>query len=198
MLKKYCFIFLLITTPIIGQNQTPIVVDFSTNPIQSLTSYLTANKNMLAFYPSLFPFDSAFTISSDFGLRTHPISGKSQFHNGIDFSCPNGTVVFSVAHGRVLSVVYNDPVIGNSITISHLNNWTTSFSHLETINVSADQIVSIYDPIGTTGDSGNVTGHHLHFTIRYNKKPIDPLPLCYLHTYINELNYNDDLNTESN
>jgi murein DD-endopeptidase MepM/ murein hydrolase activator NlpD len=187
MLNKTLLVFSTLLYTSLSFSQDNIAVDFTKNPINTLTNYLIGEKNMLPYYPSLFPFNSQFTISSDFGERIHPISGKNQFHSGIDFTCPNGTPVFTAAHGRVLKVIYNDKIVGNSVTISHLNNWTTSFSHLKRIDVVADQLLSRFDVIGITGDTGNVTGNHLHYTIMHNDKPVDPLPLCYLYKYINEL-----------
>lgn len=168
----------------IGQNNT--YVNFSIDRVNSLTSYLMQNKNMIPYYPTLFPFNSKFFITSDFGHRPHPVNGNSQYHSGIDFSCPNGTEVFAPANGRVLKVVLNDPIIGNSITISHLNDWTTSYSHLKSINVVADQLIQRFDVIGYTGNTGLVTGSHLHYSIYYQKKAIDPLPFCYLLKYLND------------
>lgn len=157
---------------------------FSTNPIDSLTSYLLINKDLVDFYPSLFPFNSSFTISSDFGYREHPVNGNRRFHSGIDFRCPKGTDVISVANGRIIKIAINDPIVGNSITVSHLNGWETSYSHLEIINVKADELVNKYDVIGKTGDSGKVTGSHLHYTVAYKNKQMDPLPYCYLDNFI--------------
>lgn len=187
MLKvKYHFILIIFyQLSLFGQH--PGNRDFSQDPIYLLTTYLSENKDMARYYPTIFPFNSSFTISSDYGERTHPIHGNIQFHTGIDFTCPKGTTVFSPAFGRVLKVVHDDGVIGNSITISHLDGWSSSFSHLESIKVTVDQLVEPYQSIGTAGNTGSVTGNHLHYSIYYKKKSVDPLPFCYLFTYINEL-----------
>lgn len=112
-------------------------------------------------------------ISSGFGNRLHPFSGKHHFHNGIDISAPSGTDVMASRAGIIESVEYDD-VCGNYIRIKHENNYETIYCHLKKVFVQLNQQVQSGMIIGTVGTTGMSTGPHLHFEIRNLGDPKDP------------------------
>lgn len=111
--------------------------------------------------------------TSDFGWRTHPITGRFQFHRGVDLAARHDTV-FSVLDGVVSKVGYNR-LIGNYILIAHPGDVQSLYGHLSIIAVFPDEQVIAGQAIGITGVSGFVTGEHLHFSIKYQGRELSPL-----------------------
>ncbi|MBB5225841.1 M23 family peptidase [Treponema ruminis] len=112
-------------------------------------------------------------ITSEFGYRTSPISGKWKFHAGIDLAAPIGTEVFACKHGRVKTAAYSE-IYGNYIVLLHDKNTTSLYAHLSKILVKKGQAVSTGECIGLVGTTGASTGPHLHFEVRENGTPKDP------------------------
>lgn len=112
-------------------------------------------------------------ISSRFGQRINPITGNSQFHNGIDIAAPLGTEVMAARSGTVKTIDYND-ICGNFISIMHENNYETIYCHLKKVFVQLNQQVQSGMIIGSVGNTGMSTGPHLHFEIRRLGKSRDP------------------------
>lgn len=102
-------------------------------------------------------------ITSGFGYRNNPLTGKYELHNGTDFSAPIGTEIKAPKDGIVEKVYYNSSG-GNQIIIAHPDGNKTGYAHLDTTNVEVNQIVKQGFIIGTVGKTGQVTGPHLHFT----------------------------------
>lgn len=116
-----------------------------------------------------------FWISSQFGQRQNPFSKEIKNHNGIDFACAEGTPVFSVKEGIISTVVKNDKIFGNYIIVSHDEGKLTSvYAHLSRIETEQNKKVKKGEVIGFSGQTGMVTGPHLHFELRQNGKPEDP------------------------
>lgn len=111
--------------------------------------------------------------TSGFGWRVHPITGKFQFHNGIDLAARHDTV-YGVLNGIVSTIGYN-AYIGNYIIINHPGEVQSIYGHLSVIAVLPDEQVMTGQPIGITGATGRVTGEHLHFSIKYQGGELSPL-----------------------
>lgn len=123
----------------------------------------------------------SFWISSEFGKRQNPFSGKWKNHNGIDLAANEGTEIFAIKDGQVSLCIQNDYTFGNYIIISHDDGRMTSvYAHLQKILVKNDDIVKKGDLIGYVGSTGQVTGPHLHFEIRQNGKAQDPKSILKL------------------
>lgn len=113
-------------------------------------------------------------LSSDYGYRPSPFNGKQQFHRGIDMAAPEGTKVYACKTGTVAQIVKMDSTFGNYIVIKHVNGLTSIYAHLSKIEVKTGQTVTTGQEIGLVGQTGQVTGPHLHFEIRLNGQPTDP------------------------
>ncbi|MDA3939384.1 MAG: M23 family metallopeptidase [Spirochaetia bacterium] len=112
-------------------------------------------------------------ISSHFGARVNPITGNSNYHNGIDIAAPEGTEIMAARSGTIQTIDYND-ICGNFISIKHENNYKTLYCHLKNVLVQLNQQVQSGMIIGTVGSTGMTTGPHLHFEIRNSGSPRDP------------------------
>jgi murein DD-endopeptidase MepM/ murein hydrolase activator NlpD len=115
-------------------------------------------------------------ITSNFGHRVHPITGKHQHHNGVDVGLPVGTPLFSPLAGRISSIRSSENG-GLSLTIKHPGDRTTTYRHLDTTLLKEGDVVSAGQPIATSGESGRVTGPHLHLEARNNGHLVDPKDL---------------------
>ena len=113
------------------------------------------------------------SVSSPFGFRLHPTQKVLKHHDGIDLAAPVGTQVRSAADGEVI-FAGTFGTYGKLIVIQHERGFTTHYGHLSKINVSLGQIVTAGSVIGLVGCSGEVTGAHLHFEVRYEGIPVDP------------------------
>lgn len=101
-------------------------------------------------------------LSSAFGTRTSPITGKSEFHNGIDLAAPNRTPLFAAGAGTVRSVNKN-AASGNYIIIDHGGGWDSRYAHLLRPLVNKGQTVRRGQLIGVMDSTGMSTGSHIHF-----------------------------------
>ncbi len=112
-------------------------------------------------------------ITSNFGTRKDPFTGKPKKHRGIDFAGKIGTELMAVAPGRVVSA--GERVgYGTTVEIDHGLGFTTLYAHLSQILVSRGDWVRPGTVIGLAGSSGRSTGPHLHYEIRYKGAPFDP------------------------
>ncbi|MDR5659643.1 M23 family metallopeptidase [Serpentinicella sp. ANB-PHB4] len=113
-------------------------------------------------------------ISSPFGDRIHPVTRRLEFHNGVDIANSRNTNIYAAAGGVVTFSGYNGSY-GRMITISHGNGYTSLYAHNNKNLVSVGDRVSKGDLIAKMGSTGRSTGPHVHFEIRLNGEPIDPM-----------------------
>ncbi len=123
------------------------------------------------------PLDGA-KISSNFGMRKHPISGYNKMHKGVDFAAPIGTPIYAGGNG-IVEFIGNNGGYGKYIRIRHNNEYKTAYAHLSRYEkgISKGVRVSQGETIGYVGSTGNSTGPHLHYEILYQNKHINPLKL---------------------
>ena len=112
-------------------------------------------------------------ITSRYGWRISPITGKRGFHSGLDIAAPTGTPIGAGMSGRVSSVGYS-AVFGNYVIISHHSNYRTLYAHLSSIKTRSGAYVSAGQTIGYVGNTGQSTGPHLHFQVYKNGSTINP------------------------
>lgn len=116
------------------------------------------------------------TITSPFGYRIHPLTGKIEYHNGVDLRAKYDTV-YAVLNGTVRSI-YFDSSFGTVISLDH-GGITTIYGHLYKPLVNTRDSVNAGQPIAISGASGHVTAAHLHFSVRYQKRYLNPLNFLY-------------------
>ena len=113
-------------------------------------------------------------VTSGFGVRRDPLIGKPAFHAGIDFRASVGLPVRATGAGTVSRAGWNGGY-GRMVEIDHGNGLTTRFAHLSEIKVSDGQTVEAGQLLGLAGSSGRSTGPHIHYEIRRNEKPLNPV-----------------------
>jgi len=120
------------------------------------------------------PLREEWEINSPFGARHDPINADTGIHEGIDMGAPYGTPVYATGMGRVKMAGYYDRY-GNAVDVDHGNGFVTRYAHLAEIKVRPGQHVTRATVIGLLGSSGRTTGAHLHYEIRVNDTPRNPL-----------------------
>ncbi|HEY7993958.1 MAG TPA: peptidoglycan DD-metalloendopeptidase family protein [Candidatus Eremiobacteraceae bacterium] len=113
-------------------------------------------------------------ITSPFGMRVDPVTGRYQLHSGIDIGADYGVPITASADGSVIYAGWYGGY-GYAIIIDHGGGWSTLYAHCSAMYVSANQPVRQGQVIGAIGATGWATGPHLHFEIRRNGVPLDPL-----------------------
>ena len=142
---------------------------------QKLEEIFRLNKDKIRFSnasPSLMPVDG--WITSEFGMRVHPIGKSFKMHQGVDIASPSGTPVKSPAAGKVLFVGAHSGY-GNMIVLDHGYGVSTVFAHLSKIGVKKGQAIERGGVIGNVGVTGSTTGPHLHYEVQVDGLPSDPL-----------------------
>ena len=115
------------------------------------------------------------TITSNFGMRFHPIFKVNRSHSGTDIGMPTGAYIIAANDGVVITSLYSNSY-GNMIIINHGGGLSTLYAHGSEILVQTGQEVKKGDIIMKAGSTGWSTGPHLHFEVRLNGKCIDPMP----------------------
>ena len=122
------------------------------------------------------PFKGEYPITQSYGEKI-----TSAFHTGIDYGCPVGTEILASAGGTVMFAGWDSTGYGLCVIIRHQPDKATLYAHLRKIYVGTLEKVMQGQPVGLSGDSGNVTGPHLHFEARYRwddyKSHFDPMKL---------------------
>ena len=113
-------------------------------------------------------------ITSGYGWRRHPFTKRRDFHTGIDIKGPTGRTIRAAKAGRVAYSGWMGGY-GRVVVIDHGKGYTTLYGHCSSLLVRQGQRVSTGQPIGKVGSSGRATGPHLHFEVRLNNKPGNPL-----------------------
>lgn len=125
------------------------------------------------YRPSVWPVEG--TLESGFGGRRNPFGGSSyEFHSGQDIDAPFGAPVIAGASGRVKFVGWQSGY-GQLVVIDHGGGLTTRYGHLSAIAASVDQMIKRGELLGRVGSTGRSTGPHLHYEVRVNDEPVNPL-----------------------
>ncbi len=144
-----------ITALILAKTQTPPGIGFFPGTGQLV-------------YPTVGP------IVSNFGWRMHPILGYEKFHSGLDFGADYGSPIYAADSGTVIFAGWYGGY-GNAVILNHGNGLSTLYAHASELYVEEGQQVQKGQPIAAVGSTGFSTGPHLHFEVRNNGEPTDPL-----------------------
>lgn len=117
---------------------------------------------------------ASYTLTSAFGMRTHPITGEYKMHNGIDMAAPEGTPIYAAKGGQVSIATYSDTA-GFYVQIDHGDGYRSVYMHMTQYKVSAGQYVAQGQLIGYVGNTGLSKGNHLHFGISLNGTYVNPI-----------------------
>lgn len=120
------------------------------------------------------PIAGHYTITSNYGMRVHPITGVYKLHTGVDISAGIGTNFTAIADGVVVKAEYNT-AYGNMVIIDHGGGVQTLYAHGSEIVATLGQEVKAGDIVLKVGSTGYSTGPHAHFEVRINGSPVDPL-----------------------
>jgi len=137
---------------------------------------------VLRSLPLTAPLDN-YTIRSGFGDRKDPISGRTGMHEGLDLSNEVGTPVLATAPGKVVYAGWMGDY-GRLIEIDHGLGIRTRYAHLKKISVKVGDTVDYRDEIGLLGSSGRSTGPHLHYEVRVDDRPYDPINFLEAGKYV--------------
>jgi murein DD-endopeptidase MepM/ murein hydrolase activator NlpD len=129
----------------------------------------------LPYLPFRQPLAGLLVTTSPFGVRVDPFLGRMAMHTGNDFRGVYGSRVLATAAGTVISASF-DGGYGNMVEIDHGEGVTTRYAHLSAILVVKGQKVDAGEEVGRLGTTGRSTGPHLHYEVRIDGQPVDPLP----------------------
>lgn len=122
----------------------------------------------------LYPLPSQVPITDAYGYRTHPLTGKYSWHNGVDLAAGAGTTIYATKSGTVTTAEYSE-AWGYYVVINHGDGYSSLYAHMPSLSVGVGQYVTQGSAIGTVGSTGYATGPHLHFTIYYNGSDVNPM-----------------------
>ena len=142
-----------------------------TDEFSSLLDKLEEQKNLLACTPSIRPADG--WVSSRFGYRVSPFTGRREFHGAFDIANREGTPIVSPANG-VVTYAGKKRLLGNYVVIDHGYGLVTSYGHLAKMNVKRGKKVKRGEIIALMGNTGRSTGPHLHYIVKLNGVPVNP------------------------
>jgi murein DD-endopeptidase MepM/ murein hydrolase activator NlpD len=157
--------------PVDGAEGTSLIDD--ANAVAAALERLKSAKQAADGAPIHMPVATMSRVSSIFGNRKDPFTGRLAFHPGIDFAAPWGTTVLSAGAGTV-SFVGQINGYGNAVEITHPSGVVTRYGHLSSFLVKEGDPVETGTPIARVGSTGRSTGPHLHFEVRTDDTAVDP------------------------
>lgn len=124
--------------------------------------------------PPINPDPSVYRLSSSFGYRRDPISGRTAMHRGVDFAMKPGNPVYATGDGVIESVKFEFFGYGNQVVIDHGFGYKTRYAHLKAVGVVEGMKIKRGECIGQSGNSGKSSGPHLHYEVLYKGNQINP------------------------
>ncbi|MDQ5985582.1 MAG: hypothetical protein CSYNP_01295 [Syntrophus sp. SKADARSKE-3] len=153
-------------------NQVQQQIESSMQTVGAIKDFLRTQKDLYLATPRGWPVSGSF--SSPYGGRTNPITGRSEFHRGVDISAGAGTPVTATAEGVVSFAGWNGGG-GNLVAVTHGQGYVTYYAHNSKIAVEVGQRVRRGDVISYVGSTGSSTGSHCHYEVWHNGKSQNPL-----------------------
>jgi murein DD-endopeptidase MepM/ murein hydrolase activator NlpD len=131
-------------------------------------------KRLLPYLPLRQPVAGPLQVTSPFGTRIDPFFGRLALHPGVDLRQAYGSAVYATAAGKV-TIAAPSGGYGNLVEIDHGNRLATRYGHLSTILVTEGETVEAGQEVGKIGSTGRSTGPHLHYEVRIDGEPVDPM-----------------------
>lgn len=156
-------------------------IAFQKKSYQEIENMIKDKEKMLAATPAIQPISNKDLkrVASGFGYRIDPIYKTVKRHAGLDFSAPQGTPIYATADGVVRLAGNTGNGYGNHVIINHGYGYETLYGHQYRIKVKVGQRVKRGELIGWVGSTGKSTGPHVHYEVRKNKHPMDPVYFFY-------------------
>lgn len=154
---------------------------FQEKSYDSLQQLINRKAELLAAIPAIQPVNNKDLerVASGFGYRIDPIYKIPKMHAGLDFTAPTGTPVYATADGVVSEASFNTGGYGNLVKVNHGFGYETYYAHLVRLKARAGQKVKRGEVVGWVGSTGKSTGPHLHYEVRKNGTPLDPIYFFY-------------------
>ncbi|HEB88252.1 MAG TPA: M23 family metallopeptidase, partial [Deltaproteobacteria bacterium] len=146
--------------------------DHRADSLEVLLLQLEDKRERLVSMPSIWPAKG--WLTSRFGVRVSPFTGRRQKHAGIDISAASGTPIYAPARGRVTFAGRRGP-LGNALVVDHGFGVKTVYGHTREFFVKPGDVVERGQEIAAIGSTGRSTGPHLHYVVEVNGKPRNPL-----------------------
>lgn len=142
---------------------------------ESLLKSLEDQQNLLASTPAIRPVSRSEKswVTSRFGYRKSPFTGRREFHRGFDISARRGTSILATANG-VVTWAGKKGLLGNTVVIDHGHGIVTRYGHCMKILKKRGDKVKRWEPIALMGNTGRSTGPHVHYEVRLNGVPVNP------------------------
>lgn len=139
--------------------------------LDTLTAFFEDQVLQLAATPTIWPTKGY--MSSSYGWRDDPFTGKRAFHHGIDIATHHGNPIYAAADGTVIQAV-TDKIGGKTVKIKHMFGYVTIYCHMSKFLVKVGQQVKRGDTIGLVGSTGKARGPHVHYEVQLNGKEKNP------------------------
>jgi len=146
-------------------------IDMRRESQEEIQGFLNDQRSMLSAIPEGLPAKG--WLTSSFGMRTSPFTGKPKFHEGYDIAARTGTPIYTTADG-VVSKAETVPGYGKLVVVDHGYGYRTYYGHTSKFYVRAGDRVKRGDLIAAVGNTGRSTGSHVHYEVRRNDVPINP------------------------
>lgn len=180
MLKKWLLIICCLATSTAVASEVR-QISITEGPVNTLGSHSHKHKetSRLANLQQMFlktPLSERVRINSAFGYRLHPVSGKWAGHQGIDYAAPKGTPIRATARGKITFIGVQSGY-GKVIFVEHDNTHSTVYAHQSRFKAGLKKGSTIQkgQVIGYVGSTGIASGPHLHYELRVNNQPVDPI-----------------------
>ncbi|TAD92009.1 MAG: hypothetical protein EAZ99_01420 [Alphaproteobacteria bacterium] len=130
-------------------------------------------RQLMRSLPVALPLEGRYSVQSNFGYRIDPFNGRPAFHEGIDLQAARGSRVVATAAGVVTVADWNG-AYGRMVEVDHGLGFRTRYAHLDSIAVKVGDRVLVRQAVGTLGNTGRSTGHHLHYEVLYQGRNHNP------------------------
>ncbi len=156
-------------------------MQIQSSSLENIYMEAVTNQQFLASKPSINPISSGDPIwlTSTYGYRNDPFTGKRTAHHGIDLAGPYGLAIHCTGDGVVISSETSRHGYGKEVLVDHGFGYVTRYAHLQEIKVKQGQKLQRGEVLGTLGNTGRSTGPHLHYEIRKDGSPVNPMLFFY-------------------